>query len=138
MRFLTRLRDAIFNKQDEPVKNINKYLRSVEKELGEAKAELSAVMDEELRCKRELDECNEEIKKLQDYADRAVEKGQENNLQQYSERKEVLLKKAVILQSAYETASANTARVREIHDRVVNDLEGINARKAEIKAKLGK
>lgn len=138
MRLFTRLKDAIFNKVKDPSENINQYLRNVEKELGAAKAEIAAVMEEELRCKRELDACSEEAEKLQMYADKAVADGYDNDACQFLERKAVLDRKIAVLQEAYAAASANTEKVREMHDRLADDLESINARKAEIKAELGK
>ena len=136
MRLLSRIRNSIFNRGKSQSDNINEYLRNAEKELGKAKAEISAVMEETLRLKRELDECNEESEKLQKYIDKAVADGYDNDAGQYLERKNVLDKKILMLKEAYDVASADMERLRDVHDRLVSDLESINEKKAEIKSEL--
>ncbi|MBO5227611.1 MAG: PspA/IM30 family protein [Lachnospiraceae bacterium] len=136
MRLLSRIRNSIFNRGKSQSDNINEYLRNAEKELGKAKAEISAVMEETLRLKREFDECNEESEKLQKYIDKAVADGYDNDAGQYLERKNVLDKKILMLKEAYDVASADMERLRDVHDRLVSDLESINEKKAEIKSEL--
>ena len=136
MRLLSRIRNSIFNRGKSQSDNINEYLRNAEKELGKAKAEISAVMEETLRLKRELDECNEESEKLQKYIDKAVADGYDNDAGQYLERKNVLDTKILMLKEAYDVASADMERLRDVHDRLVSDLESINEKKAEIKSEL--
>ena len=136
MRLFSRIRNSIFSRGKSQSDNINEYLRNAEKELGKAKAEISAVMEETLRLKRELDECNEESEKLQKYIDKAVADGYDNDAGQYLERKNVLDKKILMLKEAYDVASADMERLREVHDRLVSDLESINEKKAEIKSEL--
>ena len=136
MRLFSRIRNSIFNRGKSQSDNINEYLRNAEKELGKAKAEISAVMEETLRLKRELDECNEESEKLQKYIDKAVADGYDNDAGQYLERKNVLDKKILMLKEAYDVASADMERLRDVHDRLVSDLESINEKKAEIKSEL--
>ena len=136
MRLFSRIRNSIFNRGKSQSDNINEYLRNAEKELGKAKAEISAVMEETLRLKRELDECNEESEKLQKYIDKAVADGYDNDAGQYLERKTVLDKKILMLKEAYDVASADMERLRDVHDRLVSDLESINEKKAEIKSEL--
>ena len=136
MRLFSRIRNSIFSRGKSQSDNINEYLRNAEKELGKAKAEISAVMEETLRLKRELDECNEESEKLQKYIDKAVADGYDNDAGQYLERKNVLDKKILMLKEAYDVASADMERLRDVHDRLVSDLESINEKKAEIKSEL--
>lgn len=136
MRLFSRIRNSIFNRGKSQSDNINEYLRNAEKELGKAKAEISAVMEETLRLKRELDECNEESEKLQKYIDKAVADSYDNDAGQYLERKNVLDKKILMLKEAYDVASADMERLRDVHDRLVSDLESINEKKAEIKSEL--
>ena len=57
--------NALLDKAEDPAKMIDQYLRDLESDLGKVKAETAAVMAEETRSKRALDECNEEIAKYQ-------------------------------------------------------------------------
>ena len=65
--------NALLDKAEDPSKMIDQYLRNLESDLGKVKAETAAVMAEETRCKRQLDECTAEINKYQNYAMKAVQ-----------------------------------------------------------------
>ena len=56
--------NALLDKAEDPEKMVDQYLRNLESDLGKVKAETAAVMAEETKCKRQLDECNEEIAKM--------------------------------------------------------------------------
>ena len=60
--------NALLDKAEDPEKMIDQYLRNLESDLGKVKAETASVMAEETKCKRELDECNADIEKMQRYA----------------------------------------------------------------------
>ena len=64
--------NAVLDKAEDPEKMIDQYMRNLQDDLGKVKAETAAVMAEETRAKRELDECNQEVEKLQKYAEKAV------------------------------------------------------------------
>ena len=75
MGILTRFKDimasninALLDKCEDPEKMIDQYMRNLESDLGKVKAETASVMAEETRAKRELDECTEQINKMQSYA----------------------------------------------------------------------
>ena len=75
---ITRFKDimssninALLDKAEDPSKMIDQYLRNLESDLGKVKAETASVMAEEKRAKRQLDELNEQINKMQKYAEKA-------------------------------------------------------------------
>ena len=75
MGVLSRFRDimaanvnALLDKAENPQKMIDQYLRDLEGDLAKVKAETASMMAEEKAAKRDLDECNEEIGKMADYA----------------------------------------------------------------------
>ena len=57
--------NALLDKVEDPMKMIDQYLRNLESDLGKVKAETAAVMAEETKSKRELDECIDSINKMQ-------------------------------------------------------------------------
>ena len=69
--------NALLDKAEDPEKMIDQTLRNLTKDLGEVKKETAAVMADEQRCKRELDEVNSEITKMQAYAEKALLAGNE-------------------------------------------------------------
>jgi len=64
--------NALLDKAEDPSKMIDQYLRNLESDLGKVKAETAAVMAEETRTKRVLDDCDAEISKMQIYAEKAI------------------------------------------------------------------
>lgn len=143
MGIITRFKDimsaninALLDKAEDPAKMIDQYLRDLEEDLGKVKAETAAVMAEETRCKRLLTECNEEIEKMQKYAEKAVVAGNDSDARQFLAKKAQLAEKQAGLQQAYDAAADNAAKMRKMHDKIVNDIAELNARKDAIKAKI--
>ena len=75
MGILTRFRDimsaninALLDKAEDPEKMIDQCLRNLNSDLGKVKSETAAIMAEEQRAKRVLDECKEEIDEMQRFA----------------------------------------------------------------------
>jgi phage shock protein A len=128
--------NALLDKAEDPEKMIDQYLRNLESDLGKVKAETAAVMAEEKRAKRELDGCMEEISKMQTYAQKALVSGNEADARQFLVKKAELTAKGENLQKAYDLAAANAAKMREMHDKLVGDINDLNARKDAIKAKV--
>ena len=80
--------NALLDKAEDPEKMIDQYLRNLESDLGKVKAETASVMAEETRTKRQLDECQEEINKMQSYAEKAVMAGNDDDAKQFLAKKQ--------------------------------------------------
>ena len=128
--------NALLDRAEDPAKMIDQYLRDMESDLGKVKAETAAVMAEETRAKRELDECGEEIEKMQEYAKRAIQAGNDNDARQFLAQKQKLADKQTALTLAYTAAADNAAKMRSMHDKLVADIRELNSRRDAIKAKI--
>lgn len=128
--------NALIDKAEDPAKMIDQYLRNLEEDLGKVKAETAAIMAEETRCKRQLDECNAEVAKMQSYAEKAVIAGNDNDARQFLTKKQQLETKLTGLQQAYTVAAENATKMRSMHDKLVQDIGELNARRDTIKAKV--
>lgn len=128
--------NALLDKAEDPSKMIDQYLRNLESDLGKVKAETAAVMAEETRSKRKLDECNAEIEKMQKYAEKAVLAGNDSDACKFLEEKKRLAENQMELQKAYEAAAANSAKMRSMHDKLVSDIKELNDRRQAVKAKV--
>ena len=128
--------NALLDKAEDPAKMIDQYLRDLESDLGKVKAETAAVMAEETRAKRQLDECTEEINKMQEYAKRAIQAGNDNDAREFLAQKQRLTEKQNSLSAAYEVAAGNAAKMRSMHDKLVNDIRDLKNRRDAIKAKV--
>ena len=128
--------NALLDKVEDPQKMIDQYLRNLESDLGKVKAETAAVMAEETRSKRELNECTDSINKMQNYAEKALLAGNEADARVFLEKKEELSKKLVSIQQTYDIAKENSTKMRSMHDKLVKDIGELNARRNELKAKM--
>lgn len=128
--------NALLDKAEDPEKMIDQCLRDLQEDLAKVKEETAAVMADERRAKRELDECNAEIAKMQSYAEKAVLSGNDADAKQFLTRKAELAGKQVSLQQAYDLAAANSMKMRQMHDKLVKDINELNNRRDSIKAKV--
>lgn len=128
--------NALLDKAEDPEKMVDQYLRDMESDLGKVKAETAAVMAEEKRAKRELDECSSEIEKMQKYAEKALAAGNEDDARKFLEKKIQLTQQREADQQVYDSAAANAVKMREMHDKLTKDIASLNERKASIKAKM--
>jgi phage shock protein A len=143
MSILTRFRDimssninALLDKAEDPEKMIDQCLRNLNSDLGKVKSETAAIMAEEQRAKRVLDECNADIAKMQTYAVKALEANNEADARKFLEQKAALTSKQPGLQEAYDLAHTNATHMREMHDKLVEDINELESRKDMIKGKL--
>lgn len=143
MGILTRFRDimssninALLDKAEDPEKMIMQCLRNLHSDLGRVKSETAAIMAEEQRAKRNLDECTEGIEKMQSYAVKALEAGNENDARKFLEKKALLSAGLNELQDAYSVARTNSEHMREMHDKLVGDIDELEARKNMIRGKM--
>ncbi len=143
MSILTRFKDimasninALLDKAEDPEKMIDQCLRNLNSDLGKVKSETAAIMAEEQRAKRVLDECNSEIAKMQTYAVKALEANNEDDARKFLEQKASLSSRQSGLQEAYDLANANATHMRDMHDKLVNDINELESRKDMIKGKL--
>lgn len=143
MGILTRFRDimssninALLDKAEDPEKMIDQCLRNLNTDLGKVKSETASIMAEEQRAKRVLDECNDEIAKMQTYAIKALEANNEADAKKFLEQKASLANKLPGLQEAYNLAHGNATHMREMHDKLVEDINELESRKDMIKGKL--
>ncbi len=143
MGILTRFKDimaaninALLDKAEDPEKMIDQCLRNLNSDLGKVKAETAAIMAEDTRSKRELDECQAEIDKMQAYAVKALEANNEADAKKFLEQKVSLTNKKAGLQQAYDLAHQNATNMRAMHDKLVDDISELESRKDMIKGKL--
>ena len=116
MGILTRFKDimsaninALLDKCEDPEKMIDQYMRNLESDLGKVKAETASVMAEETRAKRELDECTEQINKMQAYAEKALKAGNESDARSFLEKKQQLATTQAALTQAHSLEARRTA-----------------------------
>lgn len=143
MGILSRFRDVmkanvnhVLARAQDPEKTVNEYMRSLSSDLGQVKAETAAVHSDESRAKRALDECNAEIKKLQRYAEKSAESGDEDKARGFLEKKAEQAEKRNELQAAYDRASAKAKMMKHMHEKLVADMGQLESRHTELKGRM--
>ncbi len=128
--------NAIIDKAEDPEKMIDQYLRQAVEDLDEVKKETAGVMAEESRARRVYDENLAEIEKYTDLAKKALTAGNEGDAKVFLGKKQELDKTGQTLKMAYDAAKANATKMRELHDKLVDDISTLHSRRDELKAKL--
>lgn len=143
MGILSRFKDimasninALLDKAEDPEKMVDQTLRNLNSDLAKVKSETASVMADEAKAKRNLDEVNAEIAKMQGYAEKAVLAGNDADATKFLTEKNKLVAKQATLQQIYDVASANSMKMRQMHDKLVSDIAELESRRDTIKAKV--
>lgn len=127
--------NALLDKAENPEKMIDQYLRNLNKDLGKVKSETASVMAEEQRAKRVLNECQADVEKMERYAIKALEAGNEGDARKFLEKKAELAAKLTDLEAAHQLASQNALQMKQMHDKLVADIGELEERRNMLKAK---
>ncbi|MEF3356082.1 PspA/IM30 family protein [Paenibacillus sp. GYB006] len=143
MSILSRFRDImkanmhdLVTKAEDPEKMMNNYMKQLNIDIGKVKSETASVAAEEKRAKRALDDAKAEVNKLQRYAEKAVESGNEEQALQFLDRKVAQAEKLGELEARYERASSNKKNMKQIQDKLISDLNILEKRRAELNGKI--
>lgn len=128
--------NALLDKAEDPAKMIDEYLIKARKDLADVKQETAAVMAEETRAKRMLDENKAEIAKYQGLAIQALQAGNEGDAKIFLAKKQNLETVGASLETAYAVAHENATKMRQLHDKLTADIAQLEAKKQSIKAKV--
>lgn len=142
MGVLTRFKDimaanfnALLDKCEDPEKMVDQYIRNLEQDFAKVKAETASIMAEEKNSKRKLDENEAEINKMTEYAKKAVAAGNDDEARKFLSKKAELTQKNEVLSKDYEMATANAAKMRQMHDKLESDISSLKSRREMLKAK---
>ncbi|MCL9661618.1 PspA/IM30 family protein [Paenibacillus hunanensis] len=143
MSMWTRLRDvmkanvySLLQQSDNPERTARQAMEQFTSELGQVKAETAAVLADEARTKRALDESSAELNKLQRYAEKSVQQGDETAALRFLDKKASLAAKHVELQTAYERASARATAMKTMQSKLVADLDRLQTRYTELQSRM--
>lgn len=126
----------LLDRAEDPAKMVDQYLRDLTDSLAEVKKETASVMAEETRTKRLVEQNSNEAKRFEDLARKALSAGNEDDARAFLGKKQELEAKGASLVQAFEAAHANAAKMREMHDKLVSDIDKLNGRREAIKAKV--
>lgn len=143
MGILTRFKDimsanvnALLDKAEDPAKMIDQTLLNLRKDLAQVKKETAAVMADAKNARRKVTECENQITNYKTTAEKALRAGNEGDARTLLEAKKREEEKLVALQKICEMAEKNADNMQAMHDKLVRDIEALEAKKDAIKAKV--
>ena len=116
-------------------KEIAQLLKSLEEEIAKIKVEASKMEAAQSRTKRELDECREEIRKMENYIEHARNSGNTES-ERYSSLKASLEEKERALQSSYDAMIGNGQNMKQSQEMLLSKMNELKSRKDAIDIKL--
>jgi len=128
--------NALLDKAEDPEKMIDQTLRNLANDLAAVKKETAGVMAEETRTRREADANLTEVNKYKDLARKALSSGNEEHARVFLNKKNELESQGVELQKLAEVAQQNAIQMRQMHDKLVKDINELRSRKATIKSNI--
>ena len=141
MSILSRFKDiiaadinALLDKAEDPAKMIDQYLLNAKEDLAQVKKETAAVMAEEARAKRVLDDAKAGVQKYEDLAKKALLAGNEGDARVFIARKQELEQNLTMAQKTFDVATANADKMRQMYEKLSNDVQNLQQRRANIKA----
>ncbi len=128
--------NAMLDKLEDPSKMIDQYLLEMMEDLAEVKKETAGVMAEENRTKRLVDANVAEVAKYEELAKKALVAGNEGDARVFLSKKQELEAAGAGLHTAYAVAHENAVKMRQMHDKLTQDINDLKARREMIKAKV--
>ena len=128
--------NALLDKCEDPEKMIDQTLRKLNDNLADVKKETAGVMAEESRCERNLNTAKEDVDKWDSYARRALTAGNEGDAREFLAKKSMAESKYTEAKQVYDLAHDNSVKMRQMHDKLVNDISQLESRRDTLKAKV--
>ena len=125
--------NELLDKAEDPAKMVDQYLVDLTESLADA-----AVPGHEACTVVALSGPThaEEVARMEDLAKKALTAGNEGDARVFLAKKQKLAATGAELAKAAEAAKANADKMRQMHDKLVNDIEDLKSRRETIKAKM--
>ena len=127
--------NELFDKAEDPAKMVDQYLIDLSDSLAEVKRETASVIAGETRARRAVEDNASEVERMENLAKKALKAGNEDDARVFLAKKQKLEATGAELSKAADTAHDNADKMRQMHDKLVHDIEDLKARRETIKAK---
>lgn len=137
-RFTTIMKaniNALLDKAEDPAKMVDQYLIDLSQSLAEVKKETAGVIAEEKRTARLVEQNASESARMESLAKKALQAGNEDDARTFLVKKQQIDATGEELKRAADAAHANADKMRQMHDKLVSDIESLKTRRETIKAK---
>lgn len=124
----------MLDKCEDPEKMVDQTLRDLRDDLAQVKKETAGVMADAKEANRSVQECEEQIQKYTKAAQNAVLAGSDDDARKLLSKKQKLEEQLVSLKKTADVNNANANRVRQMHDKLIEDIETLESKRNTIKA----
>ena len=128
--------NELLDKAEDPGKMVDQYLRDLTDDLAKVREETAGVMAQETRARNMYEANKNEIEKYEGLAKQALQAGNEDDARTFISKKQALEEKGESLHATYKVAHENAQKMRQMHDKLVNDIDALRAKRDAIKAKV--
>lgn len=126
--------NAMLDKAEDPSKMIDQYLRKASEDLAQVKQETTGVMAQEKTCKQALDAAKADVAKYTGLAEKAIMAGNDDDARVFLSKKQQAESSVASAQASYDLAHANAEKMRQMYDKLVEEIKELNARREQVKA----
>jgi phage shock protein A len=126
--------NALLDKAEDPSKMIDQYLIDMKESLAEVKKEAVNIMAVEKKAAADYGENKAEIEKFKSLAEKAVKAGNDDDAKVFIKKYKDLEERAAALETNMKAATDNATKMKEMHNKLVSDIEALESRKAQVKA----
>ncbi len=127
--------NALLDKAEDPEKMADQMLRNTREQFAEVKSQTASVMADAAKADRDVAECQADVARYQKAAENALIAHNEGDAKKLIAQKQKIEEKLTALKQTAELANANADKMRQMYDKLANDIETLEARKDAIKAK---
>lgn len=113
---------SLFNKSDNPEKEIKEYINMLELQIGKLNSESDANEVNRSRLRRELDECEESIYKYERYEKKAMENGKLRDAKIYLAKKEELMPRYNDIKAKYDDINKEFTDANDVINKLREDI----------------
>lgn len=122
------------DKCEDPAKMVEQKHREAKEALAEVRKETAGVIAQEKATKDRRDALAADVKKFTDLATKAVAAGNDDDARAFLTKKNEIAAQLVDAEEIYQTAKLNADQMRQMHDHLVDQIQEMERRKANIKA----
>lgn len=128
--------NALLDKCEDPSKMIDQKLREAIKDLAEVKEQTKSVLADEKQAQRNYDAAMEDVSKEHKLAVNAMKAGDEEAASKFLASEKTLQQKADSYEVTLNAAKANSAKMREMYNKLATDIDTMKSRRNNIKATM--
>lgn len=127
--------NAMLDKVENPEKMIDQYLINAKRDLATVRKETANVMTAEKNAKDKVDNLNKEISELTEFAKKALQAGNRDDAGKLVAKKQKLEAQVPDYTAVHEAAKLNSNQMKEMHNKLVEDISTMEQRKNILKGK---